>query len=112
MECRRKLNLSQKFVMLLPDAELEKRDGHIDILLKESETLWMLILTGTCAEIEGDEQIQVLFSSCWSYWVLRWYHDLGQLGDDATGDKSPKWLFWTIVVKQIAATYLEVWFQE
>ena len=60
MECRRKqLNLSQNFVMLLLDAELEKRDGHIDILLKESETLWMLILTGTCAEIEGDEQIQV-----------------------------------------------------
>ena len=65
MECRRKqLNLNQNFVMLLLDAELEKRDGHIDILLKESETLWMLILTGTCAEIEGDEQIQVLFSSC------------------------------------------------
>lgn len=44
---------------LLSEAELQRRDGHIDILLKESETLWMLILTGTCAEIEGDEQIQV-----------------------------------------------------
>ena len=26
------------------------------------ETLWMLILTGTCAEVEGDEQIQVRLS--------------------------------------------------
>ena len=29
----------------------------IDILLKETDTQWMFTLTGTCAEIEDDENV-------------------------------------------------------
>ena len=29
-----------------------------DILLKETDTIWMFVLPGTCKEIEGDEDVQ------------------------------------------------------
>ena len=30
----------------------------IDIELRETDTIWMFILPGTCKEIEGDEDVQ------------------------------------------------------
>ena len=38
-----------------PDFQLGGR--VIDILLKETDTQWMFTLTGTCAEIEDDENV-------------------------------------------------------
>ena len=40
---------------LKPDFQLGGR--VIDILLKETDTQWMFTLTGTCAEIEDDENV-------------------------------------------------------
>lgn len=39
------------------DTTASKKD-KIDILLKETDTVWMFVLPGTAKEIEGDEDIQ------------------------------------------------------
>ena len=41
---------------VLPSATEKKQT--IDILLKETDTVWMFVLPGTCKEIEGDEEVQ------------------------------------------------------
>ena len=41
---------------MLPSATEKKTS--IDILLKETDTVWMFVLPGTCKEIEGDEDVQ------------------------------------------------------
>ena len=41
---------------VLPSATEKKQS--IDILLKETDTIWMFILPGTCKEIEGAEEVQ------------------------------------------------------
>ena len=38
--------------------EAVSKKDKIDILLKETDTVWMFVLPGTAKEIEGDEDIQ------------------------------------------------------